>query len=95
MMGPNMIGRMETHQQQMSALLDRAIASAKAIENETDSARIRGALAGHLALLEQMRTEMNQHEQMTEQMRMQMRNYMHMMMGPVPGTDTGDTAPQQ
>jgi hypothetical protein len=64
MMGQNMMGMMHGmmgNQQQMFALMERLMASLKAIQNEKDPVALKLKLAEHQALLNQM------HDQMTRQ----------------------------
>ena len=58
MMG--MMGQMNVHHQQMSTLMNRLMGSMTAIQNEKDPAALQSELAEHLALLEQMRSQMMQ-----------------------------------
>ncbi len=64
MMGQNMMGTMHGmmgNQQQMFALMEKLMASLKAIQDEKDPAALKSKLAEHQALLNQM------HDQMTRQ----------------------------
>ncbi len=53
-----MMGRMTTHHQQMSALMNRLMQGMAAIQNEKDPEALKTKLAEHQALLAQMQSEM-------------------------------------
>ena len=80
MMG--MMGQMKGNQQQMFRLMEKLMASLKAIEDEKDPAALKSKLAEHQALLNQM------HEHMTQQGGM-MSDLSDMMMKnfPTPASD--------
>ena len=58
MMG--MMGQMSSHHQQMFRLMEKLMASMKAIEEEKDPTALQSKLSEHRALLEQMHAQMNQ-----------------------------------
>jgi hypothetical protein len=66
MMG--MMGQMTTHHQQMSALMNKMIESMTAIQNEKDPEALKSKLAEHQALMNQMRSQMNQQGNMVQMM---------------------------
>jgi len=66
MMG--MLGQMTTHHQQMSALMNKMMASMAAIQNEKDPQAMKSKLAEHQALMNQMHNQMMQQGKMMQMM---------------------------
>jgi uncharacterized protein HemX len=77
MMNGGMMGmtkQMTTHHRQMSALMNKLMASMTAIQNEKDPQELKSKLAEHQALLNQMHSEMMQQGKMMQMMSGQVNN---------------------
>ena len=71
MMGGGMVGmmgKMTTHHQLMSALMNKMIESMTAIQDERDPDALKSKLAEHQALMNQMRSQMMQQGNMMQMM---------------------------
>jgi len=72
--GGMMMSQMMTHHQEMSQLMSKMMESMAAMNNEKDPAKLKGMIAKHGALLDQMHEKMMGQGAMMQNMSGQMKN---------------------